>query len=107
MALIAFGELFTSPRMYEYIGSLAPKGQEGLFLGYANLPLAIGSLTGGPVGAFIFNEIMAKGASVRADGLLELNPTQNALGWIILMAIGFVSAFAMWLFNRWLERQEA
>jgi dipeptide/tripeptide permease len=104
VALIAFGELFTSPRMYEYIGALAPKGQEGLFLGYANLPLAIGSLTGGPVGAFIFNEIMAKNAVTRPDGLLELDPTANAMGWIILMAIGFLSALAMWLFNRWLEK---
>jgi dipeptide/tripeptide permease len=104
VALIAFGELFTSARMYEYIGSLAPKGQEGLFLGYANLPLAIGALTGGPAGAFIFREIMAKGATTRPDGLLELVPSQNALGWTILMAIGFVSALAMWLFNRWLER---
>jgi len=62
VSLIAFGELFTSPRTYEWIGALAPKGQEGLFLGYANLPMAIGSLVGGPVGAAIFNEIMAAGA---------------------------------------------
>ena len=48
VALIALGELFTSPRMYEYIGALAPKGQEGLFLGYANLPLAIGALARRP-----------------------------------------------------------
>ena len=94
VALIAFGELFTSPRMYEYIGALAPKGQEGLFLGYANLPMAIGSLIGGPVGAFIFNEIMAKDATTRPDGLLELVPSNNALGWIILMAIGLLSALA-------------
>jgi dipeptide/tripeptide permease len=107
VALIAFGELFTSARMYEYIGSVAPKGQEGLYLGYANLPLAIGSFTGGPVGAYIFNDIMAKGATTRPDGLLELVPAQNALGWIILMSIGFVSALAMWLLNRWLERQPA
>ena len=106
VALVAFGELFTSARMYEYIGALAPKGQEGLFLGYANLPLAIGSLAGGPVGAFIFNEIMARDAKVLPNQLLELNPTYNAAGWIILMAIGFASAFAMWLFNRWLERKE-
>jgi len=106
VATIAFAELFTSPRMYEYIGALAPKGQEGLFLGYANLPLAIGSLFGGPVGAFIFNEIMARGASVRPDGLLDLDPLHNALGWVILMAIGLASAASMWLFNRWLERQE-
>ncbi len=105
VALIAFGELFTSARMYEYIGALAPKGQEGLFLGYASLPVAVGSLTGGPVGAFIFNEIMAKNATVRADGLLELVPAQNALGWIILMTIGLVSALAVWIFNGWVERQ--
>jgi dipeptide/tripeptide permease len=107
VALIAFGELFTSPRMYEYIGALAPKGQEGLFLGYANLPLAIGSLTGGPVGAYIFNDIMAKGATVRPDGLLDLDPAAASRGWILLMAIGLVSALSMWLFNRWLERQKA
>jgi len=39
VSLIAFGELFTSPRTFEWIGALAPKGQEGLFLGYANLPM--------------------------------------------------------------------
>jgi len=107
VSLIAFGELFTSARMYEYIGSLAPKGQEGLFLGYANLPLALGSLAGGPAGAFIFNDIMASGATTRPDGLLELVPAQAALGWSVLMGVGFLSALAMWLFNRWLERQPA
>jgi len=104
VAMIAFGELFTSARMYEFIGALAPKGQEGLFLGYASLPTAVGALAGGPVGAFLFNEIMAKDATVRPDGLLELVPANNAMGWVVLMAIGFVSAFAVWLFNRWIER---
>jgi dipeptide/tripeptide permease len=107
IALGAFAELFTSARMYEYVGAMAPKGQEGLFLGYANLPLAFGSLAGGPVGALIFNEVMARGAAQRPDGLLELIPSHNTMGWIILMAIGFLSAVSMWLFNRWLEKQEA
>lgn len=110
IAAAAFGELFTSARMYEYVGALAPKGQEGLFLGYANLPLAIGSFTGGVVSPVIFNSIMARGATQYKDGplkgLRELDPTQNATGWLILMAIGLASALSMWLFNRWLERQE-
>lgn len=104
VALIAFGELFTSARTYEFIGALAPKGQEGLFLGYANLPLAIGALIGGPAGAFIFHEIMCKGATKLDSGLLELDPFWNSMGWIILMAIGFVSAFSMWVYNRWLQK---
>jgi dipeptide/tripeptide permease len=107
VAMIAFGELFTSARTYEYIGALAPKGQEGLFLGYANLPMAIGSLIGGPAGAAIFNEIMCKNSTVMDNGLLQLDPTWNTLGWVVLMAIGLVSAFSMWLYNRWLKKQEA
>ncbi len=104
VALIAFGELFTSARTYEFIGGLAPKGQEGLFLGYANLPLAIGALIGGPAGAFIFHEIMCKNAVKLESGLLELNPFWNSMGWIILMGIGFVSALSMWLYNKWLQK---
>ncbi len=107
VALIAFGELFTSARTYEYIGALSPKGQEGLFLGYANLPMAIGALIGGPVGAFIFNEIMCRGAVKLENGLFELDPVANATGWLILMAIGLLSAASMWGYNRWLIRQEA
>jgi hypothetical protein len=114
VAAIAFGELFTSARTFEYIGALAPKGQEGLFLGYANLPMAIGSLVGGPVGAVIFNNVMARGATeltvVGADGkpsrLLELDPTAATQGWLLLMGIGFASVLAMWWFNRWLAKQE-
>lgn len=104
VGLIAFGELFTSARTYEFIGALAPKGQEGLFLGYANLPLAIGALIGGPAGAFIFHEIMCNGATKLESGLLELNPFWNSIGWIVLMGIGFVSALSMWLYNMWLQK---
>jgi len=107
VGLIALGELFTSPRMYEYIGALAPKGQEGLFLGYANLPLALGALVSGWVGPLIFSGIFSGGATRGADGLLRLVPGNNALGWLVLTGVGFVSAFSLWLYNRWLERQIA
>ncbi|MBN2345323.1 MAG: MFS transporter, partial [Candidatus Aminicenantes bacterium] len=32
IASMALGEMFASPRIYEYIGAIAPKGQEGLYL---------------------------------------------------------------------------
>jgi hypothetical protein len=50
---------------------------------------------------------MARGATRRPDGLLDLVPSHNALGWAIFMGVGLVSALSMWLFNRWLERQKA
>ena len=111
VAMIAFGELFASSRLYEYIGSLAPKGQEGLFLGYANLPMAIGSLVGGPVGAWLFNEVMCRGAKkvMLADGkwLLDLEPRAAATGWIVLTAFGLHSAASLYAYNAWLKRHAA
>ena len=105
VALIAFGELFAAARLYEYIGSLAPKGQEGLFLGYANLPMAIGSLVGGPAGAWLFNKVMCAGAVKQADGLLKLDPRAAATGWIVLTLFGLGSALSLWAYNRWLQKQ--
>jgi dipeptide/tripeptide permease len=107
VALIAFGELFAASRLYEYIGSLAPKGQEGLFLGYANLPMAIGSLVGGPAGAWLFNKVMCAGAVTQANGLLQLNPRAAATGWIILTLFGLGSALSLWIYNQWLQKQTA
>jgi dipeptide/tripeptide permease len=105
VAMIAFGELFNSSRLYEYIGSLSPKGQEGLFQGYANLPMAIGSIIGGPAGAWIFNEVMCGGARRLPGGLLALDPGRAALGWAILAGCGLASAVSMYAYHLWIKRQ--
>jgi hypothetical protein len=97
VALIAMGELFASSRVFEYIGALAPKGQEGLFLGYANLPIALGSLTGGPVGAYLFHDLMCRGATKDESGLLVLDRESAVAGWLVLM----------WLYDRWVTRAPA
>ncbi|MCL1908270.1 MAG: MFS transporter [Holophagaceae bacterium] len=104
VAIIAFGELFKSAKLYEYIASFAPKGQEGLFQGYSNLPMAIGSIIGGPVGAWIFNEVMCKNAIKLENGLLQLDPGQATTGWVILASCGFVSAISMFIYNWWITK---
>ncbi len=40
--IFSIGEMGAGPRMREYLGLLAPKGKEGSYMGYANLPEAIG-----------------------------------------------------------------
>ncbi|MBI4913586.1 MAG: MFS transporter [Acidobacteria bacterium] len=107
VALIAFGELFASSRMYEYIGSLSPKGQEGLFLGYAQLPMGFGAIVGGPVGTLFFNYFMCRGAVKEASGLLRLDPFYATTGWALLGAFGLASALAMFIYNRWLLKHPA
>jgi len=46
IVVFSMGEMLSSPKMLEYFGSLAPKGQEGLYMGYANMPVAIGWIVG-------------------------------------------------------------
>ena len=36
------GEMLCSPKMSEYLGVIAPSDQKALYMGYANIPLAIG-----------------------------------------------------------------
>src|SRR5258708_27381708 len=45
--VLALGEMIQAPRYYEYISRLAPPGQQGTYMGFAFLPIGIGSLVGG------------------------------------------------------------
>jgi dipeptide/tripeptide permease len=47
LMVVALGEIIQSPRYYEYISRLAPAGQQGTYMGFAFLPIGIGSLVGG------------------------------------------------------------
>ena len=48
---VALGEMIQAPRYYEYISRLAPADQQGTYMGFAFLPIGIGSLIGGRVAA--------------------------------------------------------
>src|SRR2546428_8456096 len=50
---LALGEITQSARYYEYVSRLAPPGQQGLYMGYAFLPIAIGYLIGGSLGGYL------------------------------------------------------
>src|SRR5260370_14072882 len=45
--VLALGEMIQAPRYYEYISRLAPPGQQGTYMGFAFLPIGIGSLVRG------------------------------------------------------------
>ena len=47
MMLFAVGEAIQSPRFYEYVANLAPADQVGTYMGFAFLPIAIGTFIAG------------------------------------------------------------
>ncbi|MCK7473228.1 MAG: hypothetical protein MZV49_06255 [Rhodopseudomonas palustris] len=85
---MALGEMFASPRIYEYIGAIAPKGQEGLYLGYANLPVALASIVGGPIGGRLFSRYI--------DGPVKAGrPADTVTMWLIIVGIGVLSVVGL------------
>lgn len=50
VVVFSIGEMIYSAHFYKYLGSLAPPGQEGMYLGFAFLPIALGSLIAGWIG---------------------------------------------------------
>lgn len=52
--VFSVGEMCSSPKKMEYMASLAKPGEEGLFMGYANVPLAIGWGLGSLIGGWFY-----------------------------------------------------
>jgi hypothetical protein len=51
------GEMLSSPKMYDYLGVIAPEGEKGLYMGYANMPTAIGWAFGSFLGGQIYDSM--------------------------------------------------
>ncbi len=97
IASMAVGEMMASPRIYEYIGAIAPKGEEGLYLGYANLPVALGSIFGGPLGGALFERYIS-------TPMKEGRPTNSMIMWLIIAGIGLVSMTGLAIYDRLLTK---
>ncbi len=52
IALFALGEMLTGPKKTEYFSLIAPSGKKALYLGYVNIPVAIGQALGAKLGAW-------------------------------------------------------
>jgi proton-dependent oligopeptide transporter, POT family len=87
LAIVAFGEIIQSPRYYEYISRLAPPGQQGTYMGFAFLPIGIGSLLGG----WIAGKLLHHFGEVKH---------QPEIMWWIVTAIGVLTAIALWLYDK-------
>jgi len=85
--VLALGEIIQQPRYYEYISQLAPPGQQGTYMGFAFLPLGIGSLVGGWLG----------GTLVHHFGEVTHQPARI---WLCVTAVGLVTTALLWIYDK-------
>lgn len=94
-ASMAVGEMLLASRQYEYIGAIAPKGQEGLYLGYANLPMAFGTLVGAPIGGLMYEYFV--------DTPLKNGEAIDPITmWLLVAAMGVISMAGLAIYNKFM-----
>ena len=85
--VLALGELTQQPRYYEYISRLAPPGQQGTYMGFAFLPIGIGSLIGGWFGGTLmhhYGEVLHQPERV----------------WWIVAGVGVATTVLLWIYDK-------
>ena len=85
---VSLGEIMQSPRYYEYISRLAPPGQQGTYMGFAFLPIGIGSLIGGWFGGTLLHHF----------GEVAHQPERI---WWTVAGVGVVTTVLLWLYDRY------
>ncbi|MBU0984761.1 MAG: MFS transporter [candidate division Zixibacteria bacterium] len=135
--VFSVGEMLSSPKMNEYLGVIAPPGEKGLYMGYANVPQGIGWGLGSVVAGHVYDNLgdkanlaidyMAKNLGVSGidrpeamNKLVELTgmthqEATNMLWdayepyrlWYRFAAIGIASAIAMLFYAKWVKKSEA
>src|ERR1700731_3552725 len=85
---VSLGEILQSPRYYEYISRLAPPGQQGTYMGFAFLPIGIGSLIGGWFGGTLLHHF----------GEVAHQPERI---WWTVAGVGVVTTALLWLYDRY------
>jgi POT family proton-dependent oligopeptide transporter len=93
LVLVAVGEIIQSPRYYEYISRLAPPGQQGTYMGFAFMPIGIGSLIAGWFG----------GKLIHHFGEIKHQPQQM---WWVVIGVGVLTALLLWIYDRTLMPKE-
>ncbi len=85
--VLALGEITQAPRYYEYIAKLAPAEQQGTYMGFAFLPIGIGSLIGGWFGGKLMHHF----------GELQHHPER---AWYAITAVGTLTVVLLWIYDR-------
>jgi predicted MFS family arabinose efflux permease len=92
--VLALGEITQQPKYYEYISKLAPPGQQGTYMGFAFLPIGIGSLIGGWFG----------GTLAHHYGEVLHQPERM---WWVVTGVGVATTVALWIYDKTLRPANA
>ncbi|MGE5498769.1 MAG: MFS transporter [Syntrophothermus sp.] len=91
-------ECFISPRYLEFFSLQAPRGEEGLYLGFSYLHSFIASLTGFAISGYLLTAYAPDPATLSAEQLKTAYDHAHYI-WYYFAGIGLTAAIALQIYN--------
>ena len=93
LVVVAVGEIIQQPRYYDYISRLAPADQQGTYMGFAFLPLGIGSFVAGSLSGRLMHHF---GEELHRPKMI----------WWSVIAVGVVTTVMLWIYDKTVRTDE-
>lgn len=107
IALQALGESFISPRFLEFFSLQAPKGEEGLYLGFSHLHSFLASILGFGLSGYLLSKYCPDPRMFDTHEAWE-NAASNAhYIWYYFAAIALTSAISLIIYGKVIRRLDA
>ncbi len=98
IALQAVAECFISPRYLEYFSLQAPKGEEGLYLGFSHLHSFFSFILAFVMSGFLLNKYLPDPRNFNSQEAYEAATTHAHYIWYVFVVIGLISALALGIY---------
>jgi len=105
IVLQGLAECFISPRYFEFFSLQAPKGEEGLYLGFGHLHSFLASLLGFGLSGYLLT-IYCPDPNTVAQELLPTAYEKAHYIWYYFAAIGFMAGVALIIFQKVVKRND-
>jgi dipeptide/tripeptide permease len=97
--VMGFAECFISPRYLEYFSLQAPKGEEGLYLGFSQLQVFFSSILGFGLSGYLLTAYAPDPTGLSQGQLLHAYDKAHYI-WYYFAGIGFIAAFALIMYRK-------
>ncbi len=100
IAMQAIAECFISPRFLEYFSLQAPKGEEGLYLGFSHLHSFFSYLFAFGLSGFLLEKYCPDPRNFSSAAEYAIATEHAHYIWFVFVGIGFVSALALLIYGK-------
>jgi dipeptide/tripeptide permease len=99
-------ECFISPRYLEYFSLQAPKGEEGMYLGFSHLDSFLSSVLGFGLSGILLTKYCPDPALFESREAWEAASVHAHYIWYVFAAVGLISAIALLLFAKFADNSK-